>query len=235
MTVLLLGGTAEAAELADRLAGLPVVTSLAGMTRDPRRPEGDLRVGGFGGAAGLAAWAREHGVRAVVDATHPFAEQISAQAVTGLAGVPLLRLQRPGWVERPGDRWQRVPTVAAAAALVGARRALVTTGRRTLSAFAACPDVLSRSVEAPAEAHGATVLLSRGPFTVEGERELLREHRIEVVVSKDSGGEATRAKLDAARELGLPVVLVDRPPAVPIAASVPTVAEAEAWVRAQLG
>ena len=139
--ILVLGDTAEARELAAELdgAGIPVTTSLAGRVANPRLPPGQVRVGGFGGPAALAGWLREHGVGAVVDATHPFAERISASAARACpeAGVPVLRLERPGWRERPGDRWHRVPDLAAGAALVPqvGRRVLLTTGRRGLANF----------------------------------------------------------------------------------------------------
>src|SRR4051794_24702064 len=140
--ILVLGGTAEARELAAELdgAGMRVLTSLAGRVANPRLPRGDVRVGGFGGPGALADWLGTHDVGAVVDATHPFAQRISASAAGACpaAGVPLLRLERPGWTERPGDRWHRVPDLAAAAALIPAlgTRVLLTTGRQGLAAFA---------------------------------------------------------------------------------------------------
>ncbi len=225
--MLLLGGTQEARELADRLADLPVATSLAGRHAGSA-PAG--RAGGFGGADGLRAWVAAHGVRLVVDATHPFAARISAHAAA--AGVPLLRLQRPGWAEQPGDRWQRVPDLPAAARALAGRRALVTTGRQGAAHFAGTGCVL-RCVEPPDPVPaGVEVLLDRGPYALDGELALLRG--FEVLVTKDSGGTATRAKLDAARALGLPVVVVDRP-VLPPAASVAGVDAAERWVRARLG
>ncbi|MDR7274484.1 cobalt-precorrin-6A reductase [Catenuloplanes atrovinosus] len=241
MTVLVLGGTAEGRRLATALHALPgltVVSSLAGRTSAPLLPPGEVRIGGFGGAPGLAAWLRERRAGAVVDATHPFAGTISASAATACAdtGTPLLLLRRPGWTARPGDVWHRVPSLPAAVAALPAigRRALLTTGRQTLAAFAPLSDVwfLVRAVEPPAPPFPArmSVLLDRGPFTVEGERALLREHRVDVVVTKDSGSPAVAAKLDAARDLGVPVLMIDRPPAPPGVASVASVAEAVAWV-----
>ena len=228
--ILLLGGTTEGRELADRLADLPVLSSYAGRTRDPRLPTGEVRTGGFGGAAGLAAYVRAHGVRLVVDATHPYAERISVSALG--VDVPLLRLQRPGWEQQPGDDWERVPDLAAAAAALRGRRALVTTGRQGAAAFAGTGAVL-RCVEPPDPLPpGLTVLADRGPYDLAEETALLRG--FEVLVTRDSGGAATRPKVDAARALGLPVVLVERPPAPP-AETVADVDAAERWVRARLG
>lgn len=234
--------------LATRLAdepGLHVVSSLAGRLAAPHPPAGEVRSGGFGGAAAMADWLRERTPALVVDATHPFAAQVSAHAVTAAqaSASALLRLQRPGWQAQPGDRWWRAPSLAAAADLVPAlgRRPLLTTGRQGLAVFTEHPawaalDPLVRCVEPPSAPVTArtTVLLARGPFTLAGELALLREHHVDVLVTKDSGGEQTRAKLDAARDLGLPVVVVDRPE-VPPAPSVATVEEAVAWVRGRIG
>ncbi|MFD2684827.1 cobalt-precorrin-6A reductase [Streptomyces phyllanthi] len=221
--VLVLGGTTEARELAASLAARPgvrVTTSLAGRVTRPGAVAGEVRVGGFGGAEGLAAWLREHEADALVDATHPFASAITANAARAAAatGVPAVVLRRPGWRPGPGDRWHPVDSLAEAAALLPqlGRRVFLTTGRLGLAAFAGLtePHFLVRSVEAPdppMPPH-TDVLLARGPFTADGERALLREHRIDVLVTKDSGGEATAAKLVAARDLGLPVVVVRRPP-----------------------
>jgi precorrin-6A/cobalt-precorrin-6A reductase len=238
--ILVLGGTAEARELAAELerAGIRVLTSLAGRVANPRLPPGEIRVGGFGGPAALADWLGEHDVGAVVDATHPFAERISASAAHACpgAGVPLLRLERPGWTERPGDRWHRVPDLAAAAALVPSvgQRVLLTTGRQGLAAFAPVDDAwfLVRCVDPPdppLPAHHE-LLLDRGPYTLAGELALIDRHAIDLVVTKDSGGGLTEAKLDAARERGLPVIVIDRPPR-PATETVATVAEALAWAR----
>ncbi|WP_327695730.1 cobalt-precorrin-6A reductase [Streptomyces sp. NBC_00459] len=237
--VLILGGTTEARRLAELIAagtGLPalrVTNSLAGRVSTPRLPPGEVRVGGFGGAEGLAEWLRAHQVDALIDATHPFAETIGFHAARAAAAahVPLLALRRPGWVPVEGDDWHEVGSLEEAAALLPAlgRRVFLTTGRLGLAAFAvpALDELwfLVRSVDAPEPPHPARmeVLLDRGPFTLDGEpgergeprkpgeRELLRRHRIDVVVTKDSGGPATAPKLTAAREAGLPVVVVRRP------------------------
>ena len=221
--VLVLGGTTEARELAAALAARPgvrVTSSLAGRVSRPGALAGDVRIGGFGGAEGLAAWLREHEVDAVVDATHPFAAGITANAAAAAAttGVPAVVLRRPGWRPGPGDRWNMADSLAGAAALVPSlgRRVFLTTGRLGLAAFADLPELhfLVRSVEPPEPplpAH-TEVLLARGPFTADDETALLREHRIDVLVTKDSGGAATAPKLAAARQLGVLVVVVRRPP-----------------------
>jgi precorrin-6A/cobalt-precorrin-6A reductase len=235
--VLVLGGTGEARRLAAALVaeGVDVLSSLAGRVADPVLPEGRVRVGGFGGATGLAAWLAEHRPRAVVDATHPFAARITASAAAAAGDVPLLRLQRPGWTPGPGDDWRFVDSLAeAAAAVTGFAGVFLTTGRQGVAAFAALPGrVLVRSVDPPAEPlpPGATLLLDRGPFSLADELALMREHAVDVVVTKDSGGHLTEAKLHAARELGLPVVLVRRPPPPPGVPTVATVEEALAWVE----
>ncbi|MEW2075214.1 cobalt-precorrin-6A reductase [Streptomyces sp. NPDC013433] len=221
--VLVLGGTTEARALAAELSARPgtrVTTSLAGRVTRPGAVAGELRVGGFGGAEGLADWLREQRVDAVVDATHPFAETITANAARAAAatGLPLVVLRRPGWRSGPGDHWHPVPSLAAAAGLLPrlGHRILLTTGRLGLAAFAHLtePHFVVRSVEPPEPPMPphTHVLLARGPFTVAGETALLREHRVDVLVTKDSGGAATAAKLTAARDLALPVVVVRRPP-----------------------
>jgi precorrin-6A/cobalt-precorrin-6A reductase len=235
--VLVLGGTGEARELAAALLaeGVDVLSSLAGRTADPVLPEGPVRVGGFGGVDGLTAWLAEHRPRAVVDATHPFAAQITAAAVAH--GTPLLRLQRPGWTPGPGDDWRYVDSLAAAAdAVAGYASVFVTTGRQGVAAFAGLGGrVLVRAVDPPDSPlpAGTTLLLDRGPFSVDDELALMREHAVDVVVTKDSGGHLTEAKLTAARELGLPVVLVRRPSPPPGVETVATVGDALAWLRGQ--
>jgi precorrin-6A/cobalt-precorrin-6A reductase len=233
--VLVLGGTAEAAALAAALydrPGYTVTSSLAGRVELPSLPPGEVRIGGFGGPDALAGWLQAHATDVVVDATHPFADQITEHAVLAseASGVPLVVLRRPGWTEGRGDRWHRVPDAPSAAALLPGlgRRVFLPIGRGQLAAFAGLDDLwfLVRTVDRPGPplpAHHQLVI-SRGPYTADAERALLREHRIEVLVSRDSGGAMTKAKLVAARELGLPVVLIDRPPA-PDAPVVETVEE----------
>ncbi|BBG01495.1 MULTISPECIES: cobalt-precorrin-6A reductase [Pseudonocardia] len=224
-TVLVLGGTTEgraaAAELAAR-DGVRVISSLAGAVRSPRLPDGEVRIGGFGGADGLARYLRAERVSAVLDATHPFAATMTANAAAACAttGTPLVVLRRPGWTAGPGDRWHRVGSVAAAAAALPALlpgpsgRVLLTTGRGGLAEFAALDAAFwIRSVDPPGPPlpRRHTLLLDRGPFTLDSERELLAGVRPDVLVTKDSGGDATAAKLVAARERGITVVVVDRP------------------------
>jgi len=239
-----LGGTADARTLAARLAGhahARVVSSLAGRTRAPVLPVGETRVGGFGGVPGLAHWLRAHAATVVVDATHPFAARISANAVAACAevGVPLLRLQRPGWSAGPGDVWHRVDSAHDAARLLPdlARRVFLTTGRLETAPYAHLDDLwfVLRSIDPPTDAlpRACEVLLARGPFTVEDEIALLQRHRVDVVVSKDSGGPLTEAKLVAARALALPVVLIERP-AVTAPALVADVEAATRWIEGRL-
>jgi precorrin-6A/cobalt-precorrin-6A reductase len=238
--ILILGGTAEARELAGELdaAGVPVISSLAGRVARPRLPAGEVRIGGFGGPEALADWLHDHGIVAVVDATHPFAERISASAAAACprAAVPLLRLERPGWSERPGDRWHWVDSLEAAAAAIPelGERVLLTTGRQGLGAFAGVDEAwfLIRCVDPPAPPLPARheLILDRGPYALAGELALIDRHRLDVVVTKDSGGRHTQAKLDGARERGLPVIVVRRP-ARADAAPVATVASARAWIR----
>jgi len=236
--VLILGGTAEARALARALvaAGVPVVSSLAGRVRDPALPVGEVRIGGFGGASGLAAWVRAHQITAVVDATHPFASTMTAHAVDACAavGVPLVVLRRPGWPPEPGWVWaDSVPHAAALLPSLG-KRAFLTTGRTSLAAFADLDlEFLVRCVDPPSGAlpRRIRVLLSRGPFTVDGERALLREHAVDVLVTKDSGGSLTSAKLAAARAEGVQVLVVRRPPLPAGVDAVDTVAAALACVR----
>ena len=220
--ILILGGTAEARDLAERLADradLAVTLSLAGRTLDPVPQPVPVRTGGFGGAEGLASFLRENAVDLLVDATHPFARQISAnaRAASTAADLPLLRLERAGWEKAESDRWICVGSIAEAVAALGAapRRVFLAIGRQEAKAFDAAPQhhYLVRSVDPvdpPLEAPEVEYILARGPFPVEAEVALLSDHRIDIVVSKNSGGEATHGKIVAARILGLPVVLVER-------------------------
>ncbi|RMI32420.1 cobalt-precorrin-6A reductase [Nocardia stercoris] len=237
--VLLLGGTREARDLAETLSAAPqfeVVSSLAGRVGEPVLPVGQVRIGGFGGPDGLREWLAAGGIDVVVDATHPFAATMSAHAATATAalGLPLLRLCRPGWSAGPRDRWIRVPDLAAAAETVATQgeRVFLTIGRQGVGAFAALPQwFLIRAIDPPAELPARhELLLARGPFTVADEIALLAAHRIDLMVTKDSGGDLTAAKLAAARDRGIPVVVVDRPPLPPRGRQVETVADAAAWL-----
>lgn len=238
LSVLVLGGTSEGRALAQAAPpGIRLISSLAGRTSAPLLPSGPVRTGGFGGVPGLIAYLRAERIGAIVDATHPFAATMTAHAVAaaGATGLPLLVLHRPGWNEQPGDDWHRVSSMTAAAALLPklGERVFLTTGRQTVAAFAGVRECwfLARSVEPPTPPVPARleVLLDRGPFTVGGELALLAAHRIDVLVSKDSGGPAP--KLGAARDRRIPVILVDRP-AAPAAATVATVGEAVTWLAA---
>jgi precorrin-6A/cobalt-precorrin-6A reductase len=239
--VLVLGGTAEGRRLAEALIGdgVDVLSSLAGRVANPVLPPGEVRIGGFGGAEGLAAWLRQNPVTAVVDATHPFAAVMTAHAAEAAAatGTPLLRLQRPGWHEQPGDDWRWVDTMEQAAeAVAGFAHVFLTTGRTGLGAFSGLTqEVLVRSVDPPEPPlpQRTTVVLERGPFSVEDELALMRAHAVDVVVTKDSGSHLTEAKLVAARQLGVPVVVIRRPPLPPGVPVVETTEEALGWVRAR--
>jgi precorrin-6A/cobalt-precorrin-6A reductase len=243
--ILILGGTAEARTLAELLHedGVPIISSLAGRVQNPALPKGEVRVGGFGGVNGLLSWLRENECRGVVDATHPFAQKISANAAaaTMSARLPLLSLRRPPWQPQEGDRWLDVPDIAGAATTVAEHadrqpglRVFLTTGRQDVDEFAHIDHAwfLIRLVDPPERTTPPdhTILRSRGPYTVDGERDLMREHRIDIVVTKNSGGNLVRAKLDAARELSLPVVMVRRPVTLS-GTAVETPEAALEWVR----
>jgi precorrin-6A/cobalt-precorrin-6A reductase len=225
LRILILGGAMQASELARALAGradIEPLLSLAGRTQNPAPAPIPWRIGGFGGAEGLAAFLHEKNFDALIDATHPFAAQISAnaRAASAASGVPLLVFSRPAWKPGEGDRWREVATMAEAVAALGVipRRVFLTQGRLQLAAFAAAPQhfYLVRAIDEPEELRllpHHKFISARGPFTLEGERELMRSEGIEILVSKNSGGGATSAKLVAARELNIPVILVARPPA----------------------
>ena len=238
--VLVLGGTGEARALAAALTrdGVPVISSLAGRVASPRLPEGEVRVGGFGGPEALARWLLDNDIAAVVDATHPFAERISSSAAAACerAEVPLLRLERPGWSEGPADDWHWVDDTAAAAAALPALggRVFLTTGRQGLAAFAdASAWFLVRCIDPPDPPlpERCELVLDRGPFTLEGELALIDRHAIDLLVTKDSGGGLTEAKLEAARTRRLPVIVIRRPPR-PQTATVEDVPAALAWLHA---
>jgi len=236
--ILILGGTTEARQLAGRLAvrrDFSVTLSLAGRTENPIAQNVPTRVGGFGGAGGLAAYLNDLRIDLLIDATHPYAARISANAAQAarMAGAPIFALRRPGWEPVEGDRWTEVDTTGDAAQALGAksRRVVLALGRQEVAAFEAAPQhhYLIRSVD-PVEPKlavpDADYLLSRGPFRQDDERSLLENHRIDVVVSKNSGGAATYGKIAAARALSIEVIMVHRPalPDVPSAETVEALA-----------
>ncbi|MEZ2126669.1 MULTISPECIES: cobalt-precorrin-6A reductase [unclassified Sinorhizobium] len=220
--ILILGGTTEARKLAERLAtrtDLDIVLSLAGRTAEPLPLPVPVRSGGFGGPEGLAQFLRLEDIGLMIDATHPFAERISANATEAarLADVPAFSLRRPGWEPGDGDRWISVSSIAAAVEALGPspRRVFLTIGRQEAYHFNAAPQhrYFVRSidpVEPPLRVPQATYILSAGPFTLEGESRLLQAERIDVIVSKNSGGTAAYAKIEAARLLGIDIVMVER-------------------------
>jgi precorrin-6A/cobalt-precorrin-6A reductase len=220
MRILILGGTGEARALAERLDSLghEVVTSLAGRTSDPILPKGGIRVGKFGGIAGLVAYLRAARIERLVDATHPYAGLISINAVAAAKtyGIPLVRLMRPAWPQPEGANWTLVDSLpAAASALPPAATVLLTTGHAGLETFLERDDCrfLVRLIEPPdfpVPAH-ARLILSRPPYSLADEENLLRSEEVTHLVTKNSGGAQTRAKLDAARNLGVAVIMIARP------------------------
>ncbi len=239
--VLVLGGTTEARALANALSqrGNAVITSLAGRTIAPHHPLGEIRIGGFGGAAGLADYLHSAGIEVVIDATHPYAAAISAHAAEASAAtnVPLLRIERAPWQPQKGDRWIVADSLAACAKAAPdlGRRAFLTIGVKELDSFRDTDGVwfLVRLVERPPQriplAHH-DLILARGPFEAAEEQALMQRHRIDLVIAKNSGGDSTYGKIAAARELGLPVLLLRRP-VLPPAATVASIADALAWLE----
>jgi precorrin-6A/cobalt-precorrin-6A reductase len=247
MRALILGGTGDANQLAERCVRekIDAVYSYAGRTQIPLPHSLPTRIGGFGGVAGLADYIREQGITHVVDATHPFAAEMSRHAVEACAatGIPLLALERAPWIRAAGDHWIEVADIDAAVAALPEERARVflAIGRQHLAPFAAKPQhaYTLRFVDAPDGAlplPDAEVIVSRGPFTLEGDRELMRSRGIEFLVARNSGGAGARAKIDAARELDLPVIMIERP-ALPERPRVKSVQEVLAWLAhdARLG
>jgi precorrin-6A/cobalt-precorrin-6A reductase len=218
--VLILGGTAEGRELANLLvkAGYSPVTSLAGVTREPSEIEGATRIGGFGGAEGLAAYLAQERFSCLVDATHPFAVAIShhAKAAAQSCSLPMIRLERPAWHAEPGDHWIGAEDIeTAASAIPSGAHILLTIGRKEATVFLTRTDIsgVARMIEPVNMELGGNwrIMLARPPFHVEKELCLLRDHSITHLVTKNSGGEDTRAKLIAARMRGIPVVMIARP------------------------
>jgi precorrin-6A/cobalt-precorrin-6A reductase len=246
MRVLILGGTTEAAELARLIVGdgrFEAVVSLAGRTSSPKALPIETRVGGFGGVDGLRDWLRDHGTEAIIDATHPYAGNISRNAVAAArqAGLPLASIPRPAWTQTPGDHWIEVPDAASAAAALGARpnRVFLSLGRLDIGAFAAAPQhqYLARSIEPPGDVPlppDICFIFARGPFDEAAERQLIETERIGVIVSKNSGGSATYAKIAAARALEVPVVMIARPQK-PAGDCVGDARGALQWLEARLG
>ena len=242
LKLLILGGSGEAADLARSLEGdarYEVTLSLAGRTSEPVALPGKLLTGGFGGAEGLARVLAEERFDLLIDATHPFAVQMKANAVEAgkIAGTKFLAIRRPAWEPREGDRWIMVDSLEAAAAAIGQdpARVFLTTGRMELAPFREAPQHLYivRSVEAPSRQElppRAQLITARGPFKLEDERALLETHKIEVIVTKNSGGAGASAKLEAARDLSLSVIMVERP-YLPEAPSVESVADALLWLE----
>lgn len=241
--VLILGGTGDAVKLAAKLATIPeieVISSLAGRTKKPAALVGQFRIGGFGGAEGLANYLQENSIDMLIDATHPCAGQITINGAiaANAVNIPHLMLVRPQWEKVSGDNWIEVESVAAAAQAIpeSVNRVFITSGRQQLEPFLqrshSYPETwyLMRSIDPPAlELPNSKVLLDRGPFSLEQERKLLREYQIQAIISKNSGGDATYAKIIAARELEISIIMVQRP-ASPEGDKVTSIEDAIAWL-----
>ncbi|NTF08660.1 cobalt-precorrin-6A reductase [Agrobacterium rubi] len=244
-SILILGGTADARILAGKLAdesGYRILLSMAGRTRDPVAQPVPMRSGGFGGASGLARFIEDNAFDLLVDATHPYAARISANAVeaAGIAGVPLVALERPAWVKTPGDDWREVPDVDSAVTALGQESytAFLALGRQELLPFEAAPQhhYLIRSVdpvEPPLVVPHARYITARGPFALADEVTMLRDNGVEAVVCKNSGGAAAYGKIEAARQLGIPVIMIARP-AHPCGDTVSDIDTALSAIRHQL-
>lgn len=227
--VLLLGGTFDAYILSTLLheAGVQAIYSYAGATQTRRTPALPVRVGGFGGVQGLVDYLSAHHITHVIDATHPFAAQMSANAIAACArlNLPLLSMERPAWQAQPGDQWQHVPDMAAAAQVLSRslKRVFLAIGRKQLAAFAGLDDqhqFVLRVIDQeggvlPLPASSYELIVARGPFRLADELALLGQYRIDCIVSKNAGGADTYAKIEAARQLGIPVIMVDRPVLAP--------------------
>ena len=241
-SILILGGTGDARTLADTLVavypGARVITSLAGRTSSPRLPAGEIRDGGFGGADGLTTYIKDQNIDLLIDATHPYAAQISAQAAAAATatGVPHLALVRAPWATQPGDRWIHVPDIAAAVREISRKSdaCLITTGVKDLEAFSriVTTKLFVRLIEQPPgqlPRTNAEVVIGKPPYKLNEERALMQLLGIDLVVTKNAGGEGTRAKIDAARDLGIEVIMIDRP-ALPEVDTVETIDAAMEWV-----
>ncbi|NWJ23171.1 cobalt-precorrin-6A reductase [Rhizobium sp. RM] len=243
-SILILGGTTDARLLAGKLAedsGFRILLSMAGRTRDPVKQPVPTRTGGFGGSAGLAEFIRNEKFDILVDATHPFAARISRNAAEAalLADTPLIALDRPAWRQQQGDRWQRVMTTHDAVTALGAtpRHVFLALGRQELLPFEMAPQhsYLVRSVdpvEPPLKLPDIRYITARGPFVLDDEIAMLNDNGIEIVVSKNSGGNASYGKIEAARQLGIPVIMIERPER-PDVATVPDIDTALAAIRHQ--
>jgi precorrin-6A/cobalt-precorrin-6A reductase len=243
---LILGGTADASLLAAEIAraGIDAVYSYGGRTRVPANQPLPTRIGGFGGVSGLADYIRREDITHVIDATHPFAAEMSRNAVAACAetGTPLIALERAPWMKAPGDNWIEIPDVDAAVAALpeAAANVFLAIGRQHIAPFATKPQhaYTLRFVDPPDAPlpFAADVIVSRGPFTLEGELEMMRKRSITRIVARNSGGDGARAKIDAARTLGLPVIMIARSQ-LPERLRIESVAEIMQWLghRACLG